>query len=689
MNFHVALKHHKMPPKKKSKLFNARRIIVQNTDDALKDGRINVPAFVNARQREIEKLATAMQSSRTAASQRSFQSLPRSLRRRAASHDVKRIPKRLRARARQEMANDDPSCHTRAATGKNKIGKLRGHKRLLAILDQRKHVVGDRQKNATPMALLQPKDVTGKDQTATPPVGKLRFEHRQKDKTWLPTHVWHAKRAHFENRWGFSIPEKPSQKCYRKTHRGIKHEGATVWDSSYTATFRIEATTEYLKQLMAGWFGKKVLRKRYVSGEYCFSGEIKPEEVSLGPAQVLWESESSVILRVHPCMTSMVLPLLNKERLENASHKFHYTDLRYAIGSIGIGGPKALQVLNTVLCPSDERSSSAKMFRSLSYLATLDSLPENAVMNLRVHDPRLHPAKLKLPRTSNEQSIMETLIAWPGALVEENKTNGNFTVFSEEARQESYAKQMSLKGINQHRTNKLRGQEDGKTKAEIPITIIRNGAHLSILLPWFWVLPVWFALNHIPCVSFIGYQQLHQIAYETGKPFFPNDYPQTEAGQAAEVFRGMGLEQKYNRTPPAKRVSYYAELGNAFVCDWSLLKTNEQETDVGVANNLKRVSVKYLHRGTPYDRARIYRIPEDKKQQWLDARKLDPENVDDYPICPSREHLIGFVTTGDVNLQEGCGFGIGSVITIPEDDLVVVRNCGQGVGRVAKIELIK
>lgn len=535
------------------------------------------------------------------------------------------------------------------------------------------------------MAELQPKDIVAKDQAATPPVGKLRFEHRQKDKVWLPTHVWHAKRAHLQTRWGFSIPEKPTQKCYRKTHRGIKQEGATVWDSSYTATFRVEATEGYLKEFVTNWFGKKVLRKRYISGEYCFTGELKPEEVSLGPVQVLWESNTSIIIRVHPCLTSMVLPLLNKERLDNPSHNFHYTDLRYAIGSIGIGGPKALQVLNKVLTPVNEKSASAKMFRSLSHLATLDSLPENAVMHLRVVDPRYQKyTKLKVPRTSNEKSIMETLAAWPGALVDEHKDH---TVFSEEARKEGYAAQLSLKGINQHRTNQMRGQES-KAKCEVTITIIRNGSHFSLLMPWFWVLVFWFELNHVPCVSFVGYQQLHQIAYETGKPFFPNDYPQTEAGQAAEVFRGIELEARHSRTPPAKRVSYYSELGNAFVCDWSLLK-KEGQSDVELANGLKRVTIKYMHRGTPYDRARIYSIPEDKKEEWLNARKLDPENVDEYPNCPSSDHLIGFVTTGDINLQEGCGFGIGSVTSLPEDGLVVVRNCGMGVGRVAKLELIK
>lgn len=676
-----------MAPKKRSKLFNARRIVVQNTDDALKDGRINIPAFIGARQREIEKLAAAMQTSKTAGSQRAFQSLPRSLRRRAASHDVKRIPKRLRARALQEVSNDDPSCHKRLLTGKNKLGKLRGHKRLLAILEQRKHIVGAREKNAASLPNLQARDVEAKDHEATPPAGKLRFEHRQKNKTWLPSHVWHAKRAHFETQWGFQIPEKPSQKCYRKTHRGIKQEGATVWDVSYFATFRVETDDDEIRSLLATWLGPKVLRKRFFSGEYCFSGDFRLNGVSLGPVQVYWESATSVVLRAHPSLTATLLQLFNSTREEKAAHKFHYTDLRYAVGSIDIGGPKALQVLNTVLTPTDESSKSAKMFRTLSHLATIDSLPENAVFHLLVTDPRYnHPPKAPRQRTSTPESIMDTLVAWPGPLVTENLQNKS-VIFSKEARLNSYVNQLSLKGISRQRSNKLQGVGGQPPPVEVPVTVIRSKNQFSVLLPWFWVLPFWFAINHIPCVSMAGTRQRHQVAYETGQPFFPNDFPQTEAGQAAELFRAQKLESKHSRTPSAKRVSYLSEVGDPFACDWSLIKP-ESVSDVEFATSLSTVTLKYQHRGTPQDRARIYAIPEESKQVWLDAVKMDPENSLDYPLVPDKSQIIGFVTTGDFNLQQGCGFAIASVVNVPEDGLVVVRNCGQGVGRLAKIERV-
>ena len=44
-----------------------------------------------------------MSGSKKALSSRAFQQVPRDLRRRTASHNVKRVPKRLRARAAKEV----------------------------------------------------------------------------------------------------------------------------------------------------------------------------------------------------------------------------------------------------------------------------------------------------------------------------------------------------------------------------------------------------------------------------------------------------------------------------------------------------------------------------------------------------------------------------------------------------------
>jgi ribonuclease P/MRP protein subunit POP1 len=62
-----------------------------------------------------------MQSNyRSALAQRAFQDVPRSLRRRSASHNVKRVPRPLRAKATREMIAD----------GTKPAAKIRGSKRL-------------------------------------------------------------------------------------------------------------------------------------------------------------------------------------------------------------------------------------------------------------------------------------------------------------------------------------------------------------------------------------------------------------------------------------------------------------------------------------------------------------------------------------------------------------------------------
>jgi len=68
---------------------------------------------------------------------------------------------------------------------------------------------------------------------------------------------------------------------------------------------------------------------------------------------------------------------------------------------------------------------------------------------------------------------------------------------------------------------------------------------------------------------------------------------------------------------------------------------------------------------------------------------------DDYPVVPDQEDLIGFVTTGNFNLGEGKGTGIGSLVLGKvlegkgrEKGLCVVREAGQGIGRLGRWEIV-
>lgn len=89
---------------RRAKTFDARTLAVQSTEAALSaTGELDVAAYASARAFEIQALEDGMQRSKNALTSRAFQKVPRALRRRTASHNVKRVPQRLRARARREV----------------------------------------------------------------------------------------------------------------------------------------------------------------------------------------------------------------------------------------------------------------------------------------------------------------------------------------------------------------------------------------------------------------------------------------------------------------------------------------------------------------------------------------------------------------------------------------------------------
>jgi ribonuclease P/MRP protein subunit POP1 len=89
---------------KRNKIWDARTIRTQTSDAAYSNGELNVDKFVKARAFEIKALEDGIRKARNALSTRAHQELPRELRRRTASHNVKRVPKRLRERHKKEVS---------------------------------------------------------------------------------------------------------------------------------------------------------------------------------------------------------------------------------------------------------------------------------------------------------------------------------------------------------------------------------------------------------------------------------------------------------------------------------------------------------------------------------------------------------------------------------------------------------
>lgn len=82
---------------------DARTLSAQTSSKAFKNGELDVDKFVKAREYEIRAMEEGMARSKKALTKRAFQQVPKELRRRTASHNVKRVPKRLQKRAKVEV----------------------------------------------------------------------------------------------------------------------------------------------------------------------------------------------------------------------------------------------------------------------------------------------------------------------------------------------------------------------------------------------------------------------------------------------------------------------------------------------------------------------------------------------------------------------------------------------------------
>uniref|UniRef100_A0A8D0BDH9 POP1 homolog, ribonuclease P/MRP subunit n=1 Tax=Salvator merianae TaxID=96440 RepID=A0A8D0BDH9_SALMN len=161
---------------------------------------VTVSPFVQARAAEMKAMlkAVTQKSSNTLV----FQSLPRHMRRRAMSHNIKRLPRRLRELARIEAEKPE---HQKKELPKSKCRKARRrHTNLVA-----------------------------------------EFNRRQKKNIWLETHIWHAKRFHMVKKWGYCLGDRPTTKSYRACYRAMTSH-CLLQDLSYYCCVELIGKEELL-----------------------------------------------------------------------------------------------------------------------------------------------------------------------------------------------------------------------------------------------------------------------------------------------------------------------------------------------------------------------------------------------------------------------------------------------------------
>ncbi|KAI9844733.1 MAG: hypothetical protein M1838_002053 [Thelocarpon superellum] len=585
--------------RKRARTQDARQIAVQMSDKALKDGELDVDKFLRAREWEIRALEAGMKGAKWKAQDNTptvtaKTRKPRNTRDHLRLDTAKRLG-RLAAKAKARGKNGgERRAADQAASGKISARPAKTKKHATA--------------SASASVLLD----------AVPLVAKYR--KRQMHKTWLPTHIYHTKRAHMtpprDPLWRFALPLTPTEKSYRSTHRASHLRGAVAWDTSYMATIGLMGRQDSIEQVLKllgvgredeGQGGFKTRDRKWREGRRSWTGWTLDGDGDtarkMAPVTVIWcvrqkrqreekrdgpttstdsgPSRRKVMIRVHP---SAFLQLWHATL--GAAKRQHpivqVEDLRFEIGSIDVTGPGATEALVATLRPvsdpgreDDEVSTTEETWAALNSLTSPASLPRDVLLGFAASDPRLrHPPRtLRLSTAAEtEHTLLEVLATWPP-----DQSQGACGLFDRNARLHACRALPSQKSIHRRQAQTPPGAypDPLPSDPQIPVVILalrslasgpsvgqgHGQGQWTVLLPWRCVGPVWSSLMHYPLSSggtlrLGGLRETQQVAWEAGLPWFPGDFPGTSAGWAWELRERARRRAAWERRPKGKRVEW-------------------------------------------------------------------------------------------------------------------------------------
>ncbi|KAK6442090.1 Ribonucleases P/MRP protein subunit pop1 [Oleoguttula sp. CCFEE 5521] len=636
-----------------SKIRDARTLATQTTSKAFKHGGLDVDKFVKSREYEIRALEQGLVRSKKALTKRAFQQVPKELRRRTASHNVKKVPKRLQERAKREMKDDKtptgaarrkkPTRHMRLRLETAKKLRALGAKRKATAEKANvetvtvKPIVDPAQPSIDSAPLPKPgpfkprKPKPKRAALAAPLVPNVKFRKRQKDKSWLPTHLFHAKRARMttpkEPLWRFSLPLTPTVKSYRPTHRAASERGAVCWDVSYVSTIALHgreaSVVGMLTALGVDGAALGVRGSNWRKGKSAMEFLLHEREAPcapIAPVVVLWcpsdgagaedTKKRQLFLRVHPsAFFQLWEEVLRLGKV--AKPAVMVEDLRYEIGGIEVIGPASTEALLSALWPSiiadgpndTHVDSIAMTFAGLAGLTNPAILPTGALLPLTIQDPRLYhpPRPVKPPNTPDaQQKLLERIAIWPPDSHELSPG-----IFDRKTRVSASSSLPSQKAINRRKALATPGRypEPALKDPRIPALLFASPsrprsksqqATWHLILPWKCVQPVWYSLMYTPLSTGQqprcgGQDEQRQLALERGQPWFPGDFPGTKAGWEWEVKEAGRRFENWKKRPKSKRTSWEAidlgdgkkgEVGMGWACDWTRLVMGPTSADV-------------------------------------------------------------------------------------------------------------
>ena len=461
---------------------------------------------------------------------------------------------------------------------------------------------------------------------ATPKPSTAKHKKRQLNKSWLPTHLFHTKRAHMtppmRPLWRFAIPLTPTQKNHRTAHRASTLRGCIAWDASYMNTLVLEGEEESLLYSLRAigidepfLSGKKGLKWR--AGNRSISAWIREQgnrHMWIAKVLIIWERKDDsqrrrrILLRVQPSAFLQTWELLLKVK-ELKNPQISIEDLRFEIGSIDIVGPASMEALVGVLRPTllaDEDSnhaqeSAARLWSNMGALTDSFALPIGAMLSMSVADPRLGAPhrSLEKPQLMLNEDVLRLTSEWSA-----EGCSTHFSVMDRQVRYNASRYLPSQRSINKRKGEAPPGQQPMPLPADprIPFMLLANNhdrkgcaqGFWTVLLPWKCVLPVWYSLMRYPLSGggeprFGGLNEQRQISFENNKPWFPADFPGTKAGLEWETQERKKRKNEWERKPKGRRVEFEGldlgrgrkgEIGKGWACDWEYLFALANESHI-------------------------------------------------------------------------------------------------------------
>lgn len=360
---------------------------------------VNISKFVAFRSQEIQVMKNALAAE--TGTRLAFQTLPKHMRRRAMSHNVKRLPRRLRQiHLRQMQKSGMPVSQKRPS---------RKYRRRARNLEE-------------------------------------EYTKRSSKYRWLPTHIWHAKRFKIIEKWGYKLPYSPCDKAFRACYRAVAQH-CLIQDISYIHCIELSGNRssliDKLKCLNNASTGLSFGAKAFLNGAREGQTTLIKAEKVIGPVTFQWQpnsgNTSSLWLWVHSAfyketkdtlLKSLGLQLTSQSIFCycNTFKTIFLRELSQDLSRIRLTGPLSTAVLqdafilpkfdsplekqpllNQYIMNDSSRNLIEDQFKSWKNLEGLSSPSEispHLIISLLVRDPRLNFPK---KRTKSVQKVCNSV----------------------------------------------------------------------------------------------------------------------------------------------------------------------------------------------------------------------------------------------------------------------------------------